>query len=147
MIHGQNDYEKVLTTPQSVATNATATGEIDTRGYNYAIFTVIRDSAADVTNKPTTLKIEEGDTTSSYSAITALTGGSSTGNFTIPAASTNSAQLYRICVDLKGRKRYLKTSLTSGGAANISAITCRLTRAVETPVTTAGANLALLVTA
>jgi hypothetical protein len=57
-----------------------------------------------VTNKPTVLKLEEGDTTSSYSTITGATGGT---DFTIANADTVNPNITVFNVDLRGRKRHL----------------------------------------
>lgn len=113
----------------SVATSATATAVIDTLGYNYLTVDVdLSTASSDVS----VLKFEEGDTTSSYAAITGLTGGTSTGNFTIPTANTSTAPLIRFNVDTRGRKRYLKFSCTPGVASIINAHGI-MSRARQTP--------------
>ncbi len=134
----------ILSTTATVG--ETLTASVDRLGYDYAEFCVINTSVA--TNKqPTVLKIEEGDTTSSYAAITALTGGTAantSGFFTIPAGDTSQANVWRLGVDCRARKRYLKFSIapaTTGGTA----LAVFLGRAEQTPQTTTAAGCNLLV--
>lgn len=141
MIYGQNDKDVIVITQQSVATSATATGQVDTLGFNYATFRVLYNSSAAVSNKPAVIKIGEGDTSTAHSDITELVGGG-TGGFTIPNANTASPQVYRFDLNLNGsRKRYLKASLTPAGAANIAAVVCTLSRAAEVPDSTTEQNV------
>jgi hypothetical protein len=92
------------------------------------------------------MKVEEGDTTSSYSAITALTGGG-VGGFTIPAASsdTDATSIVKLDVDCKARKRYLKVSMTPGATATVGIVAC-LSRAEVSPENATAAGVGALVT-
>lgn len=146
MIFGQTDKVVVVIKPQSIATDATATGSFDTLGYSYAQLDVVLDSSAAVSNNPAVLAVSEGDTTTAYTDVTALVGDGS-GGFTVPNVHTANATVVRLNIDLKKRKRYLKLSQTSGGAANISTTIARLSRAAVQPDTTTEAGVTALVNA
>lgn len=137
MIHSQNEKEVVLLSPAAViGTDATATGRVDCRGFEYATISVLVNSTTGGTSPPTVLKITEGDTTTADDAITALTGGS---GFTIPNTTTAApAGIVKFSIDLKKRKRYLKLSVTpaiAGGQLIVA--TARLSRANVAPDTDA----------
>jgi len=91
----------------------TVTANVDTLGYSYAAIDVVLGTSNTVSNKPTTLKLAESDDTvvTNFADITAFVGGG-TGGFTIPNADTANANIYRFNVDLRGRKRYLKMTVT-----------------------------------
>ena len=114
MIHAQTEKHVVLlSTAAAIATDATATGRVDCLGFNYLAVDVLVNSTTGGTSPPTVLKFTEGDTTTADTAITELTGGTATGNFTIPSTTTASpAGIVRFNIDLKKRKRYLKISVT-----------------------------------
>lgn len=99
----------------STTNGATATGQIDTLGFANCIIDVNMTTADSTTNKLTTLKISESDDTvaTNFSDVTALVAGG-TGGFTLaaPSTSTNQPNLYKFNVDLRGRKRYLKVTVT-----------------------------------
>lgn len=135
MIHSQ--MEKVLAAlPTSVGT-ADVTLTIDTLGYDYASVTVQRASNAS-TVFASVLKVEEGDTTSSYSNVSGFVGGT---DFTIPAVSdTASVSVVKLDVDTKARKRYLRVTATPAVSVN-TAVTCRLSRGENAPSTAAEAGV------
>lgn len=152
MLYPQAEKSVMLIYPQSCATDATLTGNVDCRGFKYLSVDVLGATQASTTDAPTCLKLTECDTTvaSSFAAITALTGGTDTGNFTIPASVTNAPTTagltggygFRFLVDLTKRKRYLKLSFTAGVAAQIVAAQARLSRAEDMPDSTTDAGLA-----
>ena len=147
MIHGANDKGVIALKPQSVATNATATGNIDTRGYDFCQLDILLDSAAAVSSNPAVLKLAESDDTvvTNFADITAFVGDG-TGGFTVPNADTETPQIVRMNVDLrKNRKRYLRLSATPAGAAQLLAATARLGRGEEIATVAAGMGLAALV--
>jgi len=100
----------------STTNGATATGQIDTLGFNQLILDVNMTTADTTTNKMTTLKLSESDDTvvTNFVDIAKFTGGTNAGNFTLPAPSTSTSQpnLYKFNIDLRGRKRYLKVTAT-----------------------------------
>ena len=121
----------------SVATNATATANIDTRGWKYLTVTVSCDTAASTTSNPATLKLQEADDTNATS-FTDITGFVGDTGFTIPNAETTktTSQFAVLNLNLMGRKRYIRTSLTSAGAAQICAVNAILSNANEAPDST-----------
>lgn len=101
----------------TAATNATAGYSIDRLGYNYATINIAQSpsSATDSADKWVVLKVQEGDTTTAYSDITAFTGSTNTSvtaGFVIqPTSNTASPTIQTIAIDLKNRKRYLNLIL------------------------------------
>jgi hypothetical protein len=147
MLRGANDKGVIVLKPQSVATTATATGLIDTLGYSFCQLDVLLDSAAAVSSNPAVLKLSESDDTvvTNFADIAAFVGGGA-GGFTVPDASTDTPQIVRMNVDLrKPRKRYLKTTLTPAGAAQLVAASARLSRADEVAISDAGMGCAEVV--
>ncbi len=133
--------------PQSIGTTAVA-GLIDTKGFNY--LTVVTNLAAVTTATTiTALAFTEGATTAAADAITALTGGTAAGNFTIPVgkgtATTVTGTVTVFHVDLKKRKRYLKLSATLSHASVFTAEGL-LTRGVKDPTTAAEAGADAVIT-
>lgn len=112
----------------SFTTSQSATGVIDTLGFDEVAVDIWLDTAASTSNVLTVLKLSECDTSNgSYSDIDALTGGT---GFTIPtAANTSIAEIYRLNVDCRGKKRWLKPTVTAGNAALIMGVTATLGRA------------------
>lgn len=127
--------------PQSVATNATATGQVDCLGYSEAAVDFILDSQASTTSKPAVMKLQDSDTTdaTNFADITAFVGGG-VGGFTIPNAGA-AANNQRIHVDLKRRKRWLRAVFTSGDAAQIMAVAVTLGNPENSVVAKAAANV------
>lgn len=134
MLKAQN--EKIVGDVSTAAVGATATSTltVDTLGYDYASFTVVRGNNSS-TAFANVLKIEESDALSTdYANVTALVGGG-TGGFTMPtiaASATASAALVKIDVDTKARKRYLKLSYTPGVSVTLG-ISARLSRPEVAP--------------
>ena len=111
----QNTATKVAITPQSLSAAGTATGYVDTLGYEEAAVDFILDSQAATSTNPAAMALSEGETTTAFTAITGFTGDATDG-FTIPATQTTPS-VTRINVDLRGRQRYLSLDLTNGGTA------------------------------
>ena len=112
--------------PASTATNATASGNIDTLGYDEVKVQVLLDSAGATSSNPSVLKLSESDDTvvTNFANITGFVGDATDG-FTIPAADTANPQVVELNVDCRARKRYLKVSVTPAGAAQIvGAVAC-----------------------
>ena len=133
--------------PQSVATNATATGTVDVAGWDYMTIDFTHDTAAATSNNPATLQLAEG-TVTTYASHTTITEfvGDGTGGFTIPAADTSNAQIYRFNVDLRGRKRYLSIAATTAGAATIVGANATLSRPNVGPTSDTARGQAVSVT-
>jgi hypothetical protein len=120
-----------------VTNGATVTARIDRLGFDHLSLDLVMGTADVVSNSPSVLKFTEGDTTvlTNASAVTELTGGTATGNFTIPAADTANPNAYRFNIDLRGRKRYLFLSV-SPRTTQQTIFAGRLRRAKETPAAT-----------
>ena len=130
----------IVISPVSTTNAATATGSIDTKGFDFATIDVLATTSNDTTNNFSVLKLEEGDTTSSYSAVS--TGDT---DFTIPAADTSNPQVVaQFRVDLRARKRYLKLSASPVTTQTITAV-AHLSRADDLPVTATKAGAGVLV--
>lgn len=145
MIHAQHDRVVAALPTAAVGSTATTTLTIDRLGYDHVSVTAIRASNAS-TVFASVLKVEESDLSGSgYSDVTALVGGG-VGGFTIPAVSnTNDAAVVKMDIDCRAKKRYLRVSMTPGASATL-AITARLSKPEESPVTAAEANVIGLVT-
>ena len=136
MIHSQNEKSVVLLNPASYTNGATASGSVDTLGYNYCSIDVVLDSVAAATNNPDKFIISDG-TTTVLSNATALTGGTGDTDFTIPNMLTNSANIIRVDVDLKaGKERFIHLEINPVTTQIIGAV-ARLSRAESTPDTNA----------
>lgn len=114
---------------------------IDTLGFSYASIDVAFEPvAAAGTNSAvaTVLTLLQGDTTSSYAAVTGFVSGT---NYTIPTPSnTTDSAVVRLNVDLKGKKRYLKVSSTPTTAGAIGTV-ARLGIADAVPVAASAAGV------
>lgn len=114
----------VLAINQLSTTNAaTASGNIDTLGYDHVEIDVIATSSNDTTNNPSVLKLSESDDTvvTNFADVSGAVGDS---DFTIPAAYTNTASDFKVkfSVDCRPRKRYLKVSVSPVTTQIISAV-------------------------
>ena len=121
---------QALIKPQSVASTATVTGVLDTLGYDEVKVCVLLDSSASTANNPTTLSLSESDDATTYTAITGMTGDATDG-FTIPIVSGTLPTVVDLNVDLRARKRYLKCTLTPGGATMLVGATAVLGKAEQ----------------
>lgn len=140
MLKSQTDKIVGDVSAAAVGATATATLTVDSAGFDYCSFSVIRGSNAS-TVFANVLKVEESDNNSSYTDVTALVGGGE-GGFTMPsvaASATASAAIVKLDVDTKTRKRYLKLSYTPGASVTCS-IAARLSRPEVAPVTAADAG-------
>jgi hypothetical protein len=138
--------KQVIVISQASTTNAaTATGTVDCSGYSFLTMDVIMATSNVVSNNPTVFKLEESDDLTTYSAITALTGDG-TGGWTIPNCVTSGDWGMKFNVDLRGRKRYLKLSISPLTTQVITAI-ANLGHATESPDGTTQANVKALVEA
>jgi hypothetical protein len=102
----------------SKTNGATASGIIDTLGYDWATIDIIATTADVVSNKPTVCKLQEADDTNatSFADITAFATP------TIPNANTAATAVlqnnYKFNVDCRARKRYLQAGLFAADHAD-----------------------------
>jgi hypothetical protein len=147
MIHAQSEKDMILICDGGVTNGETATGEIDTLGFDYCTISVCATTSNDTTNNFSTLTLSEGQTTSAYTAIANFTGDDTTDGFTIAAADTSNPQVVaRLNVDLTKRERYLKLSATPLTTQAICAL-ARLGYANETPTSVTNLGVAVAKTA
>lgn len=135
-----------ITPPAAISDNATlTTAEIDTLGYDY-MTVIVYLGATDIAMAA--LAVTESDTSGSgHANVTGLVWGTSTNidgsTSALPAATDdNTFQIAEI--DLRGRKRYIDVTATTGNGTNGTYITIMgiLYRAKDIPVTATerGAN-------
>lgn len=131
----------VVINDTGVTNGETATGNIDTLGYDWLTLDVFMSTSNDTTNNPSVLKLTESDDTvvTNFAAITKFTGDNASG-FTIPAAVTSGNWLFKFNVDCRGRKRYLKLSVTPVTTQQVTAI-ANLGVGDEAPATTATGDM------
>jgi len=126
----------------SKTNGATASGIIDTLGFDFASIAIIAATADVVSNKPTVCKIQEADTTdaSNFADIVGLRGGT---DFTIPNANTAATavvqNLYQFNVDLRGRKRYLQAVYSPQTTQTVTVV-ANLAKGEQAPTSAAKAN-------
>lgn len=104
---------------------------------------VVAATADVVSNKPSVLKLQQSATTdaSNYADISGFVGGT---DFTIPAADTSNANLYKFNIDLIGKKRYIRV-LISPRTTQVVFGVANLYMNQQAPITAAKAGAALLV--
>ncbi len=128
--------------PTSTASNATTAGNIDTLGYNYLSVDVTLDTAS-ATTAPIALKLAESDDTvvTNFADISGTVGGT---DFTMPTGpATNGTWGVKLNVNLKGRKRYIRLSVTPGTTAIVAAV-ANLHRGEQWPDDATDANVSVL---
>lgn len=115
----QNTATKVAIKPQSVTSGATASGFVDTLGYDEAAVDVVLDSQASTTSNPSVLKLMQSDITDAtgFANITGFVGDATDG-FVIPPAGT-AVTVVRLNVDMRARKRYLRVDVSPDGATQL----------------------------
>lgn len=133
------DFKQVIVISQASTTNAaTASGNIDTLGYDWATIDVITATSDSTSNNPSVLKVAESDDTvvTNFADITALVGDG-VGGFVIPNAVTAGNWGVKLNVDCRHRKRYLKVSVSP---TTTQVITCiaNLSRGEQKPTAAAG---------
>ena len=130
----------------STTAAATASGNIDTLGFDFAVVELIETSVAAATNNCSVLKISESDDTvvTNFADVSGLVGDT---DFTIPASVTSGVQVVaQMRIDCRGRKRYLKLS-ASPVATQVLTGVANLYNADELPVSAANAGAGVLVEA
>jgi hypothetical protein len=123
MLNSQN-VKFIPLAPASVANNATATLIVDRKGYDEVSFCVLQ-AAASATTKPLTLTVAQGDSTSSFTAITGYNGGTAATNSpqTVEApTSATACPPIVLNVDCIGKARYLRLQMTPGTTQVLGAV-------------------------
>ncbi len=150
MLQLQNLKWHVLLKQESATNGATLTSDyVDCRGFGEAVILIHATTSNNATNKPTISVLQSDDTeATNFAAVTALTSGTNTGNFTAGAAptATTTAPYAKLHIDLKKRKRYLKVTVTPLTTQTFSVL-AGLERAKVLPVSTTDQNVATSVNA
>ena len=131
MIPVQNCKEYVVFDPISVTSAATATGYVDTLGYDYCTFRLMANTATASTAWIACKVSESADATNTTNVATLL-GGTA---FDLPACATATVQkpIAILNVDCRGRERYLHLHATPF-TTSILASSATLYRAKQAPV-------------
>ncbi len=140
----QPQSKQIIAINQASTTNAaTASGNIDTLGYDYVTIDVITTTSNVVSNNPSVLKLAESDDTvvTNFADVSGFVGDT---DFTIPDSVTSGDWGMKFNVDCRARKRYLKVSVSPLTTQVISAI-ANLHRADEAPITATKAGVQALV--
>lgn len=144
MIYAQDRKLVNVIVPEALTSAGTATGTVDTKGFDYCQIIWHIATASDTTVEPLTCMVEESEDLTTYTAIVPLTGATTTSTsagFAIPGSHVTVEQLYAMNIDCRGRKRYLKCSLCPG-TNQIEYVLAVLDRADVMPDTIAEAGLA-----
>jgi hypothetical protein len=143
VIHAQNTAIQQVIDPIADAGSTTAE-QIDTIGYDYALILVL---AGNVASNASAFEVQESDESGSGFALIPgadFDGGTDIDGATLalPTAASGDDKVYAFEIDLRGRKRYLKPVITFGGTTTAIGCVAILSRAAESPSTTAQRNLA-----
>ncbi len=126
--------------PISKTNGATATGEIiDTKGFDYVTIGIVASTADVVSNTLSVLKIEEGDTTSSFATFSGAVSGTDYTIATNAYTSTTNQNVWSFGVDTRARKRYLRVSASPQTTMVIGGV-AQLHRGEKAPTTSAEAG-------
>lgn len=134
MIHTQ--MEKVAYSLPTAAGTSAVTLTVDTLGWDQVSFVAVRAANA-ATTFASVLKVEQSNDDSAYVAVPGMTGGT---DFTIAAATTSAAVAYKLDVDAKALRRYLKLTVTPSASINVAAV-ARLSRGENAPTTASESNV------
>jgi hypothetical protein len=136
----------VASLSDDITTSATHSMEIDTLGFKVASIDVAFEKVAAAGTSSAValvLKLQHGDTTSTYADLSGYVGGTS---FTIPTpANTTADTVVRFDVDLRGKRRYLKVLATGNATGSVYSV-ARLGKPEDGPDTAAekGAAVAIV---
>ena len=95
----------------STTNAATATGIVDTKGFDFCSIDIISATTNDTTNNPTVFNLLESDDTVVTNAAT-ISGFVGDTDWTIPTGDTANTTLTKMDVDCRGRKRYLRLNIS-----------------------------------
>ena len=137
-MHPVAKYVTVVVPGATVASNATASGSIDTLGYNYCDILVQVGTSATASHTLSALILSHN--TSAATGGTALATGDT--DFTIPTAD-RTTPMAALRVDLRGKHRYLVLQLTPDTSAYVSAF-AHLYKGDESPNTATKAGVGVL---
>lgn len=132
----QHQMDRVVSALPTAAGTSPVTLVADCRGYDHCSFVAVRASNA-ATTFASAVRVDESDDNATYTAVPGMVGGT---DFTIAAVSdTASPSSYKLDVDTKARKRYLRLTVTPSASINVAA-TARLSRG-DSPVSASEAGV------
>lgn len=125
-------YIAVPISQASTTNGATASGNIDGLGFSYAVICTLMATSNAVSNNPSVFKLSQSDDTvvTNFANVSGAVGDT---DFTIADAKTSGDWLHLFKVDLRGKKRYLKLSISPTTTQVITAI-AMMFRAEELPI-------------
>lgn len=139
----QRIKRSVVIWDDGVTNGETATGYVDTIGFNYLSIPVFVGTHTAVTSNPSALKLSEADVTdiSSASNISGHVGDTDfTIGATVTAISNMTGPIHTFHVNLSGRKRYIFCSVTPLTTCTVSAVAELSCDIMPTDATTEGAT-------
>ena len=129
MFHLQN-LKHVNVFQGSYTNGATATGLIDTLGYDEAVISVTLATSNTTSNNPSAFNLQECDTSNgTFANVSGFLGDT---DWTIPSANTSNATIFQFHAQTASRKRYLKL-LVSPTTTQIIGAKALLGRAEQVP--------------
>lgn len=140
---GIRTTKQVIAINQTAATNAaTATGNIDTLGFDFATIDLIATTSNAATNNPSVLKISESDDTvvTNFADVSGAVGDT---DFVIANSATSGNWGVKWNIDCRARKRYLRVTVSPLTTQTFTAI-ANLSKG-DAPVTTTSAGVDNLV--
>jgi hypothetical protein len=107
----QNSKTVLMNASANTTGVSTLTASVDTKGFGYARILCLVNNTVSLGTVVTNNSLEEGDDTSTFSAVTAAAPGTGWTPGTVTASSVTTLAKLAYNVDLRGRKRYLKVTL------------------------------------
>jgi hypothetical protein len=126
-----------------LASNATHTHTIDTKGFSKASIDVSFEPVAAAGTNSTVahvLTLQHGDTTGSFAAIAGFVAGT---DYTLPTpGNTSDTTVVRLNLDLEAKKRYVRVNVTPrADSAVATAARLEVAEKVPTDASSAGVNV------
>ena len=126
-----------------LASSATHTHTLDTKGFSYASVDVAFEPVVAAGTNSTVahvLTLQQGDTTSSFAAITGFVAGT---DYTVPTPSnTTGTTVVRLNVNLEAKSRYIRLNVTPrADSAVVTAVRLGVAEAVPVDATAAGVQV------
>ena len=128
----------VIVPGATVSSGATASGSIDTLGYNYCVINCMLATSATASHTFTKLTLSH-NTSAATGGTNLAVGGT---DFTIPTSDLTTP-IAQFRVDLRGKKRYLVLQMTPSTPNYCSAI-AQLYKGDEAPITATKAGVGVL---
>jgi len=134
-----------LQTTQETNGGTITSQNLDCQGFDFVTIDVVQTTSNNVTNNPSTLKLQQSDTTDATN-FADLSGAVGDTDFTIPQVGTNTSTIssYKFNVDMRHRKRYLRLLVTPITTQSFTAV-ANLFRGERSASNATDANVSVLV--